>query len=188
MEEANTVVVETEDITVSVAPASAPQEASSTQEEEDRDEIFLSRAIDEAYKAVESGDGRPFGAVVVRNGEVVVSCHNMVLKHTDTTAHAELIAIRDACKKLNQINLSDCEIYASCEPCPMCFSAITLSRIKRLVYGANAEAAVAIGFNPFIAGTLKGADFREKPQLEIKKVDGKGEEVFEKSKGKFQMS
>ncbi|KHG22303.1 Guanine deaminase [Gossypium arboreum] len=97
---------------------------------QDRDHKFLTQAIGEAYKGVECKDGGPFGAVVVRNDEVVVSCHNMVLRNTDPTAHAEVTAIREACKKLNQIELSDCEIYASCEPCPMCFGAIHLSRIK----------------------------------------------------------
>lgn len=127
---------------------------------QDRDHKFLTKAVEEAYKGVDSGDGGPFGAVVVQNDEVVVRCHNMVLKHTDPTAHAEVTAIREvgilntnskfireglcflqcvssclpcifqACKKLNRIELSDCEIYASCEPCPMCFGAIHLSRIK----------------------------------------------------------
>ncbi|XP_022719199.1 uncharacterized protein LOC111277208 isoform X2 [Durio zibethinus] len=156
---------------------------------QDRDHKFLTQAIDEAYKGVECKDGRPFGAVVVRNDEVVVSCHNMVLRNTDPTAHAEVTAIREACKKLNQIDLSDCEIYASCEPCPMCFGAIHLSRIKKLVYGAKAEAAVAIGFDDFIADGLRGTGFYQKAHLEIKKADGSdaviAEQVFEKTKEKF---
>ncbi|KAK9084452.1 hypothetical protein Scep_030923 [Stephania cephalantha] len=158
---------------------------------QDRDHKFLTRAVEEAYKGVDCGDGGPFGAVVVRNDEVVVSCHNMVLKHTDPTAHAEVTAIREACKKLNQIELADCEIYASCEPCPMCFGAIHLSRIKRLVYGAKAEAAIAIGFDDFIADALRGTGFYQKASMEIKRADGKeaiiAEQVFEKTKAKFQM-
>ncbi|ESR32443.1 CMP/dCMP-type deaminase domain-containing protein [Citrus sinensis] len=157
----------------------------------DRDHEFLSKAVEEAYKGVECGDGGPFGAVVVRSDEVVVSCHNMVLKHTDPTAHAEVTAVREACKKLNKIELSDCEIYASCEPCPMCFGAIHLSRIKRLVYGAKAEAAIAIGFDDFIADAIRGTGFYQKAQLEIKRADGNGaaiaEQVFEKTKEKFRM-
>ncbi|PHT41254.1 hypothetical protein CQW23_20108 [Capsicum baccatum] len=151
--------------------------------------LLTKKAVEEAYKGVESGDGGPFGAVVVCNDEVVVSCHNMVLKHTDPTAHAEVTAVREACKKLNRIELSDCEIYASCEPCPMCFGAIHLSRIKRLVYGAKAEAAIAIGFDDFIADALRGTGFYQKAQLEIQQADGKGaliaEQVFEKTKEKF---
>ncbi|MED6111233.1 hypothetical protein PIB30_050685 [Stylosanthes scabra] len=116
----------------------------------------------------------------------------MVLRNTDPTAHAEINAIREACQKLNQIYLDDCEIYASCEPCPMCFGAIHLSKIKRLVYGVKAEAAVAIGFNPFIADVLRVTGCYQKSKLEIKKADGAGaflaEQVFEKTKGKFLMS
>ncbi|XP_030508774.2 guanosine deaminase isoform X1 [Cannabis sativa] len=158
---------------------------------EDRDQKFLSRAVEEAYKGVESGDGGPFGAVIVCNDEVVVSCHNMVLRCTDPTAHAEVTAIREACKKLKRIELSDCEIYASCEPCPMCFGAIHLSRLKRLVYGAKAEAAIAIGFDDFIADALRGTGFYQKAHLDIKKADGNAaiiaEQVFENTKAHFQI-
>ncbi|XBI75130.1 hypothetical protein VPH35_068538 [Triticum aestivum] len=94
-----------------------------------------------------------------------------------------------ACKKLGKIDLSDCEMYASCEPCPMCFSAVHLSRIKRLVYGAKAEAAVAIGFDAFIADALRGTGHYRTANLEIKRADGNGallaEQVFENTKGKF---
>ncbi|KAJ6430835.1 hypothetical protein OIU84_018357 [Salix udensis] len=180
-------VVETKKGTISVASA-FPAHKEAVQ---DRDHKFLTKAVDEAYKGVENGDGGPFGAVVVLNDEVVAACHNMVLKHTDPTAHAEVTAIREACKKLNKIELADCEIYASCEPCPMCFGAIHLSRIKRLVYGAKAEAAIAIGFDDFIADALRGTSFYQKSQLEIKRADGTqaiiAEQVFEKTKEKFQM-
>ncbi|CAA2949265.1 cytidine deoxycytidylate deaminase family [Olea europaea subsp. europaea] len=187
MEDAN--VVEANDATISVASAFAGyQEAV-----QDRDHKFLTRAVEEAYRGVESGDGGPFGAVVVRDDEVVVSCHNMVLKHTDPTAMLLVYAVHNsiACKKFNKIELSDCEIYASCEPCPMCFGAIHLSRIKRLVYGAKAEAAIAIGFDDFIADALRGTGFYQKAHLEIKRADGKeaiiAEQVFEKTKEKFQL-
>ncbi|KAL9426083.1 hypothetical protein AB3S75_032952 [Citrus x aurantiifolia] len=183
MKEAN--VVETKDGTIPVA--FAPQQEAV----QDRDYEFLSKAVEEAYKGVECGDGGPFGAVVVRNDEVVVSCHNMVLKHTDPTAHAEVTAVREACEKLNTIELSDCEIFASCEPCPMCFGAIHLSPFKRLVYGAKAEAAIAIGFDDFIADAISGTGFYQKAQLEIKRADGNGaaipEQVFENTKEKFRM-
>ncbi|XP_028790318.1 guanosine deaminase [Neltuma alba] len=178
-------VVEAKEGAISVASAFAGfQEAV-----QDRDHKFLTKAVEEAYKGVECGDGGPFGAVVVRNDEVVVSCHNLVLRNTDPTAHAEVTAIREACRTLNKIELSDCEIYASCEPCPMCFGAIHLSRIKRLVYGAEAEAAIAIGFDDFIADALRGTGIHQKAHLEIKKADGSGaviaEQVFEKTKAKF---
>ncbi|CAK9328292.1 unnamed protein product [Citrullus colocynthis] len=180
-------VVEAIDGTLSVASAfGCHQEAV-----QDRDHKFLTQAVEEAYKGVECGDGGPFGAVVVRKDEVVVSCHNMVRRNTDPTAHAEVTAVREACKKLGKIELSDCEIYASCEPCPMCFGAIHLSRIKRLVYGAEAEAAIAVGFDDFIADAIRGTGFYQKAHLEIKKADGNGaviaEQVFEKTKEKFQL-
>ncbi|CAL9037544.1 unnamed protein product, partial [Musa banksii] len=197
MEEAQ--VVESKDGTISVASAFAGHHEAV----QDRDHKFLSKAVEEAYCGVECGHGGPFGAVVVRNDEIVVGCHNMVLKDTDPTAHAEVTAIREACKKLGKIELDDCEIYASCEPCPMCFGAIHLSRIKvifaypiplqmqRLVYGAKAEAAIAIGFDDFIADALRGTGFYQKAHLEIKQADGNGaiiaEQIFEKTKEKFQM-
>ena len=153
---------------------------------QDRDHKFLTKAVEEAYKGVECGHGGPFGAVVVCNDEVVVSCHNMVLEYTDPTAHAEVTAVREACKKLNRIELADCEIYASCEPCPMCFGAIQCSKIKRLMYGAKAEAAQAVGYNSFISDALRGTGVQPKPNLEIKHADGElaimAEQVFEKTK------
>ncbi|KAK7258730.1 hypothetical protein RIF29_24312 [Crotalaria pallida] len=144
--------------------------------EQSKDDEFLRKAVEEAYKGVECGDGLPFGAVIVRNGEVVVSCHNMMLRNKDATAHAEVTAIREACQTLDQIYLPDCEMYASCEPCPMCLGAIRFSRIKRLVYGAKAESAMAVGFSQLAP-------------LEIKKADGAraliAEQVFEQIKAKF---
>ncbi|KAK7388099.1 hypothetical protein VNO78_22904 [Psophocarpus tetragonolobus] len=180
-------VLETKNGTVSIASAFAGHQEAV----QDRDHKFLTKAVEEAYNGVDSKHGGPFGAVIVRNDEIVASCHNMVLSNTDPTAHAEVTAIREACKKLKQIELSDCEIYTSCEPCPMCFGAIHLSRIKRLVYGAKAEAAIAIGFDDFIADALRGTGFYQKAMLEIKRADGNGaiiaEEVFEKTKEKFKM-
>ncbi|AES65676.2 cytidine/deoxycytidylate deaminase family protein [Medicago truncatula] len=183
----NLKVVQNKDGSVAVASAFAGHK----QAIKDRDHKFLRKAVEEAYKGVECEDGGPFGAVIVLNDEVIASCHNMVLRNTDPSAHAEVTAIREACKKLKQIELSECEIYASCEPCPMCFGAIHLSRVKRLVYGAKAEAAIAIGFDDFIADALRGTGFYQKAQLEIKRADGNeaiiAEEVFEKTKEKFRM-
>ncbi|XP_072975934.1 guanosine deaminase-like [Typha angustifolia] len=186
MEEAQ--VLECKEGTISVA---SPLITGHHEAVQDRDHKFLSKAVEEAYHGVDCGHGGPFGAVVVRDDEIVVSCHNMVLKNTDPTAHAEVTAVREACKKLGKIELSDCEIYASCEPCPMCFGAIHLSRIKRLVYGAKAEAAIAIGFDDFIADALRGTGFYQKAHLEIKRADGNeailAEKVFENTKAKFSM-
>ncbi|XP_074292727.1 guanosine deaminase-like isoform X1 [Silene latifolia] len=180
-------VVEVKEGNISVASAFAGHQEAV----QDRDHKFLLKAVEEAYKGVDCGHGGPFGAVVVRDDEVVVGCHNMVLKYSDPTAHAEVTAVREACKKLNRIELSDCEIFASCEPCPMCFGAIHLSRIKRLVYGAKAEAAIAIGFDDFIADALRGTGVYQKASLEIKQAEPHqalmAEQVFENTKAKFQM-
>ncbi|KFK37934.1 hypothetical protein AALP_AA3G049200 [Arabis alpina] len=154
----------------------------------DKDLKYLTQAVEEAYIGVECGDGGPFGAVIVRNNEIVVSCHNMVYKYKDPTAHAEIVAIREACKKLKEIKLSECEIYASCEPCPMCCGAIHLSRLKRLVYGAKAEAAVAIGFNSCIVNGVKGIELFNKSNLEIVKLDASiAEQVFHNTKEKLSL-
>ncbi|AAF27036.1 unknown protein [Arabidopsis thaliana] len=113
----------------------------------------------------------------------------MVFKYKDPTAHAEVIAIREACKKLNEIKLSECEIYASCEPCPMCFGAIHLSRLKRLVYEAKVEAALAIGFNRILADGVRGVGCYHNSNLEITKLDlSIAEQVFQNTKGKFSLS
>ena len=90
--------------------------------------------------------GGPFGAVVVKNDVVVGVGNNQVLKNNDPTAHAEVMAIRDACKNLNTYDLTDCELYTSCYPCPMCLSAIIWANIKTVYYGNTKEDAADIGF------------------------------------------
>ena len=108
---------------------------------------FLQRAIDLAVENVQSGRGGPFGAVVVRKGRIVAEGVNLVTAVNDPTAHAEVIAIRAACDLLNQLHLSDCVIYASCEPCPMCLGAIHWSRLGQLYFAATREDAAAAGFD-----------------------------------------
>ena len=90
--------------------------------------------------------GGPFGACIVKNGEIIGKGSNHVLKNNDPTAHAEVMAIRDACKNINSYDLSDCELYTSCYPCPMCLSAIIWSNIKNVYYGNTKEDAANIGF------------------------------------------
>jgi len=109
-------------------------------------EQFMKAAIDKARQGILKGQS-PFGACIVRNG-VIVSCeHNQVWKTTDITAHAEIKAIRQACRKLKTIDLSECVICSTCEPCPMCFSACHWARIPVLVYGASIKDAKRAGFN-----------------------------------------
>ena len=95
---------------------------------------------------VQNGGG-PFGAVIARNGEIIATGVNRVTANCDPTAHAEVSAIRAACSKLNTFDLSGCEIYSSCEPCPMCLSAIYWAHIDKLYYGNNKTDAKNIGFD-----------------------------------------
>lgn len=111
------------------------------------DERFMRRAIALAVENVESGRGGPFGAVVVRDGEVIAEGTNQVTTSHDPTAHAEVLAIREACKKLGDFHLPGCEIYTSCEPCPMCLGAVYWARLDRIWYAARREQAAAAGFS-----------------------------------------
>jgi tRNA(Arg) A34 adenosine deaminase TadA len=110
-------------------------------------EYYLQRSIEIAETNCKANNGGPFGAVIVRDGKIVAECGNSVTTTNDPTAHAEVNAIREACKKLNTFDLSDCEIYASCEPCPMCLSAIYWARIPKLYYAANKHDAKDAGFD-----------------------------------------
>lgn len=108
---------------------------------------FMSEAISEAKLGVENRDGGPFGAVIVNNGTVVGRGHNKVVGTNDPTAHGEIIAIRDACKALGKFDLSDCSLYTTSEPCPMCYAAIHWARITDVYYGCDREDAAHIGFD-----------------------------------------
>ncbi|HPB68111.1 MAG TPA: nucleoside deaminase [Candidatus Omnitrophota bacterium] len=107
---------------------------------------FMRRAIQRAREGLQSGQ-TPFGACIVRKGRIVSCEHNGVWKGTDITAHAEICAIRLACKNLRTIDLSECVIYSTCEPCPMCFSACHWARIPVIYFGARIRDAQKIGFN-----------------------------------------
>jgi guanine deaminase len=107
---------------------------------------FLQQAIDLAITSARH-QGGPFGAVIVQNGKVIGRGHNQVTENCDPSAHAEIVAIRDACKNINDFQLTDCIIYSSCEPCPMCMSAIYWARIPELVYAATAKDAANAGFD-----------------------------------------
>ena len=103
-------------------------------------------AVQKALHGTKKGQ-TPFGACIVKNGKVICAVHNQVWKTTDISAHAEIVAIREACRKLRTIDLSGCVIYSTCEPCPMCFAAIHWARISKIVYGTRIQDACKIGFN-----------------------------------------
>lgn len=109
-------------------------------------EQFMQQAIDLSKNSVKNGGG-PFGAVIVRNGEVIAEASNSVTIDNDPTAHAEVNCIRKATRKLNRFDLSDCEIYTSCEPCPMCLGAIYWARLARIYYANDRKDAANIGFD-----------------------------------------
>lgn len=120
---------------------------------------FMKLAVEEARKAVTNGHGGPFGAVVVCNGQVIASAHNMVLSNNDPSAHAEIQAIRKACEVLGKPMIPECEIYSSCEPCPMCLAAIMWARIQTVYYGCTREDAKDAGFiDAFIYNVLEGRE------------------------------
>jgi len=118
---------------------------------------FIHIAIEEAKKGIEAGHGGPFGAVIVRDGEIIAQGHNEVIKSNDPTAHAEMMAIRKASQKLQDFSLKGCILYVTSEPCPMCFSAIHWAHIDRVVYCNTKADAAAIGFDDaFISEIILG--------------------------------
>jgi len=108
---------------------------------------FMRRAIALSCERMEAGEGGPFGAVIVRDGAIVAEGWNEVTSRNDPTAHAELQAIRRACGALGRFDLTGCEIYTSCEPCPMCLAAIYWARLDRIHFANSREDAAAIGFD-----------------------------------------
>jgi len=108
---------------------------------------FLERAIELSLRGMHNGCGGPFGCVIVKNGEIVGEGYNMVIETNDPTAHAEIVAIRQACQNLQSFQLNDCDIYASCEPCPMCMGAIYWARPRRVIYANTRLDAAAIQFD-----------------------------------------
>lgn len=111
------------------------------------DPRFMHRAIELARLGMASGAGGPFGAVVVKDGEIIGEGHNRVVATNDPTAHGEIVAIRAACQHLGHFSLEGCEIHTTGEPCPMCLGAIHWARIGRIYYGFSISDAAAIGFD-----------------------------------------
>lgn len=109
-------------------------------------EDHMRQAIDLSLRMMRSGQGGPFGAVIVKDDVVIAEGFNQVTSANDPTAHAEIVAVRRACQALGTFDLSGCEIYASCEPCPMCLSAIYWARLNRIYYANDRQDAARIGF------------------------------------------
>jgi guanine deaminase len=136
----------------------------------DIDDRFLRLAIDQARAGVAAGQ-TPFGACIVRGGdEVVALAQNRVWADTDITAHAEVVAIRLACRRLNSIDLTGCVIYSTTEPCPMCFSACHWARLDGIVYGADIADARAAGFNEL---AVSNADLKRLGGSRVEVIGGR---------------
>ncbi len=113
----------------------------------DEDRKFMARAIELAKNGVETNAGGPFGCVVVKDGKIIGEGSNSVTSTNDPTAHAEIVAIRNACLRLDSFQLDDCTIYTSCEPCPMCLGAIYWARPARVFYACTRNDAADVGFD-----------------------------------------
>ncbi len=113
----------------------------------ERDKSFLRQAVQLAVEGITAGKGGPFGCIIVKDGQIVGMGANMVTSTNDPTAHAEIVAIRDACNNLGNHQLTGCDLYASCEPCPMCLGAIYWARPNRVFYAATRYQAADAGFD-----------------------------------------
>lgn len=138
------------------------------------DSHFMEKAIELALNNVLTKQGGPFGAVVVKDGKIIGIGRNEVTGTNDPTAHAEVQAIRDACRNLNDFQLNDCEIYTSCEPCPMCIGAIYWARPKAVYYACTKQDAAKIGFDDqFIYDQISlPVEYRKIPMKKIFPTDG----------------
>jgi len=145
---------------------------------------FMRAAIRLSLQKMRRNDGGPFGAVVVRRGKIVGRGWNRVTSTPDPTAHAEIMAIREACRRLRTFRLDDCELYASCEPCPMCLSAIYWARLGKIFYANTRRDASAIGFDDdLIYREVSGPVSRRKiPMQQLLRKDAL--KVFEEWKKK----
>lgn len=131
---------------------------------------YMKKAKENAESGMREKEGGPFGTTIIdKYGNIVANGNNKVLKENDPTAHAEIVAIREACKKLNTYDLSDCILYTSCEPCPMCLSAIIWANIKTVYYGCTKNDAGKIGFrDDDIYNFIKGKNIN---MLNLEQID-----------------
>ena len=129
---------------------------------------FMKRAIELSIESVNSGGG-PFGSIIVKDNNIVAEGSNKVTLTNDPTAHGEIVAIREACKKLNNFSLNDCELYSTCEPCPMCLSAIYWARIDKIYYANTRKDAQKIDFDDSLiySELQKNINKRKIPMIQL---------------------
>ena len=141
---------------------------------------FMIEAIKKAQENIATGKGGPFGAVVVRDGKIISAVGNRVTSTNDPTAHAEVVAIREACKKMDTFDLTGCEIYASCEPCPMCLGAIMWARIDKLYFAADRKDASRAGFDDEVFYTELALPVEKRSLKPTQMMREEANEVFER--------
>ena len=144
---------------------------------DNNDKIFLARAVELAMSGMKNGGG-PFGAVIVRDGKIIAEAYNRVVPDHDPTAHAEIIAIREASSTLKTHDLSGCTLYTTCEPCPMCLGAIYWSGIRKVFYSCSRNDAATSGFNDKLIYEEIALDPSERKVSFIKVEDAGAIEIF----------
>lgn len=126
------------------------------------DEYFMRLAIAEAKDGVLKGN-TPFGACLVKEDSILARAHNRVWQDMDITAHAEIVTLRQACEKLGVVDLKGCVLYSTCEPCPMCFSALHWANISKIIYGARIEDALGLGFRELTISNRRMKEMGQSP-------------------------
>ncbi len=149
-----------------------------------QEEKFMQEAIALSHKGVHNNEGGPFGCIIVKNGKIVGRGNNKVTSTNDPTAHAEVVAIRDACKNLGTFQLDECEIYTSCEPCPMCLGAIYWARPKVIYFANNRQDAAEIGFDDSMIYDEISADIKQRKIPIIPLLRDEAIKVFNEWKNK----
>ena len=147
---------------------------------------FMKRAIELSIKGIGNGGG-PFGCIIVKDDKIIAEGSNKVTPNNDPTAHGEIVAIREACKKLNNFSLNGCELYSTCEPCPMCLSAIYWARISKIYYANTREDAQKIDFDDSLIYTelQKNIDKRKIPMIQMMRNEAlKAFEMWDKKTDK----
>ena len=146
----------------------------------------MKRAIELSVESVNNGGG-PFGCVIVKDDKIIAEGSNKVTSNNDPTAHGEIVAVREACKKINNFSLNGCELYSTCEPCPMCLSAIYWARIEKIYYANTRDDARKIDFDDSLIYTelQKNIDKRKIPMVQIMRNEAlKAFELWDKKKDK----
>ena len=140
----------------------------------------MKRAIQMAEKGMDSNAGGPFGCVIVKDDKIIAEGHNQVTSTNDPTAHAEIVAIRRACKELRSFQLDDCIIYTSCEPCPMCFGAIYWARPKKVYFACDQKDAAAIDFDDQFIYDESDKDFDDREIQFVQMMRDESLDIFQK--------